>query len=70
MKYLGDPDDIKSSLYAVLKRFGGTHLSESTGISRSNLYDMCKDESNPTLGNLCRIMDFLREEPSVSKPVD
>ncbi len=58
----GDPDDIKSSLYALVKRFGGTHLSESTGIPRTTLYDMCKDDSNPTLENLCLIIDFLKSQ--------
>ncbi len=58
----GDPDDIKSSIYALIKRFGGTHLSESTGIPRTTLYDMCKDDSNPTLENLCLIIDFLKSQ--------
>ena len=58
----GDADDIKSALYALIKRFGGTHLSESTGIPRTTLYDMCKDESNPTLENLCLIIDFLKSK--------
>lgn len=56
----GDPDDIKSALYALIKRFGGTYLSESTGIPRTTLYDMCKDTSNPTLENLCLVVDFLK----------
>ncbi len=58
----GDPDDIKSALYALVKRFGGTHLSESTGIPRTTLYDMCKDKSNPTLENLCLVIDFLKNK--------
>lgn len=58
----GDSDDIKSTLYAIIKRFGGTHLSKSTGIPRTTLYDMCKDESNPTLENLCLIIEFLKEK--------
>lgn len=61
-----DPDDIKSSLYALIKRFGGTYISESTGIPRTTLYDMCKDESNPTLANLCLIIDFLKEKKEVA----
>lgn len=60
----GDPDDIKSSLYSVLKRFGATSISNSTGIPRTTLYDMCKDKSNPTLDNLCKIMGFLKEKKS------
>lgn len=60
----GDPDDIKSALYALIKRFGATHIASETGIPRSTLYDMCKDDSNPTLENLCLIIDFLREEKS------
>jgi probable addiction module antidote protein len=60
----GDPDDIKSALYAVIKRFGATNISSSTGIPRTTLYDMCKDDSNPTLDNLCKVMDFLRMEES------
>ena len=56
----GDPDDIKSSLYSVLKRFGATHISDSTGIPRTTLYDMCKDGSNPTLENLCAVIDFMK----------
>lgn len=56
----GDPDDIKSALYALIKRFGGTYLSEATGIPRTTLYDMCKDESNPTLENLCLVISFLK----------
>ena len=58
----GDPDDIKSSLYSLLKRLGATHISESTGIPRSTLYDMCKDSSNPTLENLCLVIDFLKHQ--------
>ena len=60
----GDPDDIKSALYSLLKRLGATHISESTGIPRSTLYDMCKDESNPTLENLCAVIDFLKHQKS------
>ncbi len=60
----GDPDDIKSALYAVIQRFGGTHISNSTGIPRTTLYDMCKDDSNPTLDNLCKVMDFLKIKES------
>lgn len=56
----GYSDDIKSALYAVLKRFGATSISTSTGIPRTTLYDMCKDESNPTLDNLCKILDFVK----------
>lgn len=56
----GDPDDIKSALYALIKRFGGTYLSEATGIPRTTLYDMCKDNSNPTLENLCLVIEFLK----------
>jgi DNA-binding phage protein len=56
----GDPDDIKSSIYALIKRFGATHISNKTGIPRTTLYDMCKDNSNPTLDNLCLIIDFLK----------
>lgn len=56
----GDSDDIKSSLYALIKRFGATSISQATGIPRTTLYDMCKDDSNPTLENLCRIIDFLK----------
>lgn len=52
--------DIKSSLYALIKRFGGTSISESTGIPRTTLYDMCKDDSNPTLENLCLIINFFK----------
>lgn len=62
----GDPDDIKSALYSLLKRFGATHISEATGIPRTTLYDMCKDESNPTLENLCLIISFLKEETKAS----
>jgi len=59
-----DPDDIKSALYAVIKRFGATSISSATGIPRTTLYDMCKDESNPTLENLCKVLDFLKVEKS------
>ena len=60
----GDADDIKSSLYAVIKRFGATHISETTGIPRTTLYDMCKDESNPTLNNLCQVLEFVKYRES------
>ena len=60
----GDPDDIKSALYSILKRFGATNIAESTGIPRTTLYDMCKDDSNPTLENLCAIMDFMKDKKS------
>lgn len=58
----GDPDDIKSALFALVQRFGGTYISEATGIPRTTLYGMCKDDSNPTLENLCLILAFLRSE--------
>lgn len=61
----GDPDDIKSTLFAIIKRFGATSISNSTGIPRTTLYDMCKDESNPTLENLCKILDYLKLEQTV-----
>lgn len=58
----GDPDDIKSSVFALIKRFGATYISKSTGIPRTTLYDMCKDTSNPTLENLCIFIEFLKEK--------
>ena len=60
----GDPDDIKSAIYSILKRFGATKIATSTGIPRTTLYDMCKDDSNPTLENLCAVMDFMRGKES------
>jgi len=60
----GDPDDIKSTLYAIVKRFGATSISTATGIPRTTLYDMCKDDSNPTLENLCKVLDYLKIEKS------
>ena len=62
----GDPDDIKSALYSLIKRFGATHISNTTGIPRTTLYDMCKDDSNPTLENLCLILSFLKGETRAS----
>ena len=56
----GDSDDIKSSIYAIITRFGGTFVSTRTGIPRTTLYDMCKDSSNPTLENLCKILEFVK----------
>jgi len=58
----GDPDDIKASLYSILSRFGATNVSRETGIPRSTLYDMCKDDSNPTLNNLCDVIEFLKSK--------
>jgi DNA-binding phage protein len=58
----GDPDDIKSALYSLLKRFGGTNISAATGIPRTTLYDMCDDDGNPTLENLCRVIDFVKNK--------
>ena len=58
----GDADDIKSAIYSLLKRFGATEISNATSIPRTTLYDMCKDDSNPTLENLCKIIDYLKEE--------
>jgi len=60
----GDPDDIKSALLAVIKRMGATNISSGTGIPRTTLYDMCKDTSNPTLENLCRVLDFIKVKES------
>ena len=62
----GDSDDIKSALHILIKRFGGTHLSQSTGIPRTTLYDMCKDDSNPTLENLCLVISFLKSKRSAA----
>lgn len=56
----GDPDDIKSALYSLIKRLGATNISNVTGIPRTTLYDMCKDDSNPTLENLCKILEFVK----------
>lgn len=53
----GDPDDIKSAIYSLLKRFGATNISNQTGIPRTTLYDLCKDTSNPTLDNLSLILN-------------
>ena len=58
----GDPDDIKSALYSLIRRFGGTYLADVTGIPRTTLYDMCKDCGNPTLDNLCLIINFLKNK--------
>jgi len=60
----GDPDDIKSALLAVIKRVGATSIANGTGIPRTTLYDMCKDTSNPTLENLCRVLDFVKIKES------
>ena len=60
----GDPDDIKSALHALLKRMGATVIATGTGIPRTTLYDMCKDTSNPTLENLCKVLDFVKIKES------
>ncbi len=57
----GDSDDIKSAIHAIIKRFGATAVSLKTGIPRTTLYDMCKEESNPSLDNLCRILSFVKD---------
>ena len=62
----GDPDDIKSALYAVIQRFGATEISRNTGIPRTTLYDMCKDDSNPTLENLSKVLEFVKEIKSAA----
>ena len=39
--------DIKSSLYALIKRFGGTSISESTGIPRTTFMICAKTTAIP-----------------------
>ena len=62
----GDPDDIKASFLSIIQRFGATRISRESGIPRSTLYDLCKDESNPTLDNICLFINFVNNVKSVS----
>ena len=58
----GDIDDIKSTLLIVLQRFGASKVSFLTGLSKKTLYDMCDDNSNPPLANLCKVMGFVKQQ--------
>ena len=61
----GDPDDIKSAIYSILKRFGATNISQKTNIPITALYDICKDDSNPSLDKICKIISYLRNQEQV-----
>jgi DNA-binding phage protein len=56
-----DFDTFKGCIAILLDRYDYREITKSTGLSKSTLYRMCEPTSNPTLENVCKVLNFISE---------
>ena len=56
-----DFDTFKGCIAILLNKFDYRDITKSTGLSKSTLYRMSEPTANPTLENVCKVLNFIRE---------
>ena len=56
-----DFDTFKGCIAILLDKCDYREITKSTGLSKSTLYRMCEPTANPTLGNVCKVLNFIQE---------
>ena len=56
-----DFDTFKGCIAILLDKCDYRVITKSTGLSKSTLYRMCDREANPTLENICKVLNFIHK---------
>lgn len=56
-----DFDTFKGCIAILLDKYDYREITKSTGLSRSTLYRMCEPAANPTLENVCKVLNFIHD---------
>ena len=54
-----DFDTFKGCIAVLLDKCDYKEITKKTGLSKSTLYRMCEPESNPTLENISKVLNFI-----------
>ena len=54
-----DFDTFKGCIDLLLDKCGYKEMTKRTGLSKSTLYRMCEPDSNPTLENISKVLNFI-----------
>ncbi len=54
-----DYDTFKGCIAILLDKCDYNEITKKTGLSKSTLYRMCEPDSNPTLENIGKVLNFL-----------
>ena len=54
-----DFDTFKGCIALLLDKCDYKEITKKTGLSRSTLYRMCEPDSNPTLENISKVLNFI-----------
>ncbi len=54
-----DLDTFKGCIAILLDKCDYKEITKKTGLSKSTLYRMCAPESNPTLDNIGKVLNFI-----------
>ena len=54
-----DFDTFKGCIALLLDKCDYKEITKKTGLSKSTLYRMCEPESNPTLENISKVLNFI-----------
>lgn len=56
-----DFDTFKGCIAILLDKFDYREITKATGLSKSTLYRMCEPAANPTLENVCKVLNFIND---------
>lgn len=56
-----DFDTFKGCIAILLDKFDYRVITKATGLSKSTLYRMCEPAANPTLENVCKVLNFIND---------
>jgi DNA-binding phage protein len=56
-----DFDTFKGCIAILLDKCDYREITRATGLSKSTLYRMCEPTANPTLENVCKVLNFINE---------
>jgi len=54
-----DHDTFKGCIAILIEKVDYKILTKETGLSKSTLYRMCEPDSNPTLENISKVLNFI-----------
>lgn len=60
----GDEEAFKDCVYALITLYDWKDITEETGITKTTLYRMFKEDSNPTLSNIAKVLSYMNDKAS------
>ncbi len=54
-----DFDTFKGCISILIEKCGYVEITKETGLSKSTLYRMCEPDSNPTLENIGKVLNYI-----------